>query len=92
MVVRPYCQLRQDLIEEREKCSRLFLEVEADVNAQDKDSRTALLSVARSATVTCVVLLLKTGADVNIRSKDGSVVISNTAVSVIPRDTLCGMM
>ena len=81
MVTRPYCQLRRDLIVEREKCSRLLLEAGADVNAKDKDNHTALLSVARSATVTCVDLLLKAGADVNIRSKDGSVVISNTALS-----------
>ena len=30
--------------EEREKCARLLLKVEADVNVHDKDNRTVLLS------------------------------------------------
>ena len=49
------------------KCVRVLIEGGADVNHQDRNNRTALLSAASSGYEKCVELLIKGGADVNQR-------------------------
>ena len=50
---------------------RAFLAAGADVNAKDKDDRTALARAARNRDATVVQELLAAGADANVRDKNG---------------------
>jgi uncharacterized protein len=71
----------------RDKVATVLLENGADVNARDKDGRTALMFSAGIVQADLVALLLKHGADVNAQEKDGRTAlvraVGNAGVDVV---------
>lgn len=67
------------IIEDAESCKAL-IEGGADVNAKDKDGRTALICAARRENLKVCALLVERGADVNIRDKDGISVLQEATI------------
>jgi|GEM_PF-4658361 len=67
------------IIEDAKSCKAL-LEGGADVNAKDKDGRTALICAARRENLEVCALLAERGADVNIRDKDGISVLEEATI------------
>ena len=61
-------------------CEKLLLEAGADVNAQDKDGRTALMMATRNGHDKCVELLIERGVDVNVKDNDGRTALMPRAI------------
>jgi ankyrin repeat protein len=68
---------------------RFFLEIGADVNAKNKDGKTALMLASDKGNLEAVKLLLDKGAEVNAKNKDGKtalLVASNLEVAKLLLD------